>query len=157
MPSTHKTALLGLNQWLGSDKPKREDFNSDNLNVENSVKAHTQNVAAHVAENDRQQWNSCIPVIGKYTGDNAATRTIALGFAPRIVLLFSVDRGFVDYNAAGSSTNLYSAIYTATGASLGIQATATGFTVANSATSMAGSPTIRLNQTTKIYVYIAYR
>lgn len=29
MSSTNKTSL-GLNQWVGTDKPKREDFNEDN-------------------------------------------------------------------------------------------------------------------------------
>jgi len=30
MPSSNKTPL-GLNQWIGQDKPKKEDFNADNL------------------------------------------------------------------------------------------------------------------------------
>lgn len=157
MPSTNKTAFLGLNQWLGTDKPKREDFNNDNLNVENSVKSHIHNQEAHVSADDRKQWSDCTPVIGQYMGDNAASRFISLGFAPRIVLLFSADRGLVDYNASGSTTNLYSAIYTADGATLGIEASSAGFTVTNSSNSMAGIPTIRLNQSTKAYIYIAYR
>lgn len=157
MPSTNKTAFLGLNQWLGTDKPKREDFNNDNLNIENSVKNHIHNQETHVSADNRKQWNDCTPVIGQYMGDNAASRTISLGFAPRMVLLFSADRGLVDYNSSGSTTNLYSAIYTAAGSSLGIQASPTGFTVINSSTSMAGVPTIRLNQSTKAYIYIVYR
>lgn len=30
MPSSNKTPL-GLNQWIGTDKPKKDDFNADNL------------------------------------------------------------------------------------------------------------------------------
>ena len=31
MASSNKTPNFGLSQWVGSDKPKREDFNADNL------------------------------------------------------------------------------------------------------------------------------
>ena len=30
MSSTYKTTNLGLNQFVGSDRPKMEDFNFDN-------------------------------------------------------------------------------------------------------------------------------
>jgi hypothetical protein len=36
MASTNKTAGLGLNQWLGADSPKREDFNADNLIIDSA-------------------------------------------------------------------------------------------------------------------------
>lgn len=37
MPSTNKTPNLGLNQWLGTDKPKREDWNLDNSLTEQAI------------------------------------------------------------------------------------------------------------------------
>ena len=41
MPSANKTAVLGLNQWTGNEYPKREDFNADNLSMENAFVAHS--------------------------------------------------------------------------------------------------------------------
>lgn len=40
MASTNKTETLGLNQWIGSDKPKMEDFNSDNRLIDTALAGH---------------------------------------------------------------------------------------------------------------------
>lgn len=42
MSSSNKTSYLGLNQWTGDDKPKREDFNSDNEKVDLAYKLLSQ-------------------------------------------------------------------------------------------------------------------
>lgn len=34
MASSQKTETLQLNQWIATDKPKREDYNTDNANIE---------------------------------------------------------------------------------------------------------------------------
>ena len=42
MPSSKKTPNLLLNKWLGSDKPKKDDFNEDNEILDRSIGAlHT--------------------------------------------------------------------------------------------------------------------
>lgn len=38
MPSTNKTELVQLNQWLGNEYPKMDDFNADNLKIDNKFK-----------------------------------------------------------------------------------------------------------------------
>lgn len=38
MPSTSKTELLKLNQWQSNEYPKMDDFNSDNLKIDNKFK-----------------------------------------------------------------------------------------------------------------------
>lgn len=40
MPSTAKTKTLRLNQFVGSDKPKMDDFNYDNTQLETVVGGH---------------------------------------------------------------------------------------------------------------------
>ena len=35
------TQFLGLNQWLSSDKPVREEFNEDNRKLETAITTHT--------------------------------------------------------------------------------------------------------------------
>lgn len=42
MPSTGKTPTLGLNKWELTDKPKMNDFNKDNENIENFATEHKQ-------------------------------------------------------------------------------------------------------------------
>lgn len=37
MSSSNKTSYIHLNQWSGSDKPKREDFNSDNFLLDEKI------------------------------------------------------------------------------------------------------------------------
>lgn len=45
MPSTNKTQYLQLNQFIGTDKNKRVDYNADMLNIENTVKTTFKNLS----------------------------------------------------------------------------------------------------------------
>ena len=38
MPSSNKTLNLELNKWIGSDKPKKDDFNADNQKLDTAIK-----------------------------------------------------------------------------------------------------------------------
>lgn len=40
MPSTYKTPFLGLNRFIGSDKPKMDDFNRDTQKLDDKLKEH---------------------------------------------------------------------------------------------------------------------
>lgn len=44
MPSTNKTRVLNLNQWIASDSPKMSDFNKDNEILENSISQVYKNI-----------------------------------------------------------------------------------------------------------------
>lgn len=157
MPSTHKTPFLNLNQWLGSDKPKREDFCSDNLNLDNGVKNHVQNTGVHITPAERTAWLTGIFELGSYTGNMTTTRAIALGYRPRLVFLWTAQRPFCEYKAAVETSNVYTAIGCALGCTQGIALSATGFTVENApGTNIAGS-TSALNQNGKTYVYATWR
>lgn len=74
MPSTNKTGHLRLNNWLGSDKPKKDDFNSDNRLVDTAcremaerigsmegmqgdIQGHIADSAAHLLQEDRSAWS----------------------------------------------------------------------------------------------------
>ena len=56
MSSSNKTEL-GLNLWLGGDKPKREDFCNDNLIIDKQITEHKNDVSYHVSQEDREKWN----------------------------------------------------------------------------------------------------
>ena len=78
------TANYQLNQWEGTDKVLREEFNQDNAKIDGALareKETRENAVAAVA--------ATVPkiVTGTYIGDGAASRTISLGFTPKAVFL----------------------------------------------------------------------
>lgn len=44
MPSSNKTTHLQLNKWLGSDKPKKDDFNGDNQKLDEACRLLQQSI-----------------------------------------------------------------------------------------------------------------
>lgn len=89
MASLNKTPILGLNKWEETDKPKRIDFNNDNLQIENIVGTHLQNQKIHVTEEEKKYLQNSI-YIGSYKGFGNYEYGIALDFSPKLVLIFSV-------------------------------------------------------------------
>ena len=71
------TANYGLHQWEPGDYFLRTDFNEDFKKIDQALGA--------------VQSTKCEVVIGTYTGNGAARRTISLGFTPRAVLVESAD------------------------------------------------------------------
>ena len=47
MTSTYKTNYLGLNKFVGSDKPKMDDFNFDNETLDQKFQEHVQSSLHH--------------------------------------------------------------------------------------------------------------
>lgn len=68
-----QTANYQLNQWEGTDRVSRADFNADNAKIDAAIKAAADS-GANIA-------------CSSYTGDGEALRTINLGFTPRAVLV----------------------------------------------------------------------
>ena len=54
MSSSNKTNYLGLNQFVGSDKPKMEDFNADNRLLDEKIQQHIQS-QLHLTEQQRER------------------------------------------------------------------------------------------------------
>ena len=93
MSSTNKTDHLGLNNWLGTDKPKREDFNFDNNLIDNAFYSHTNNEVVHTSADERAKWNSPY-YISTYVGNGSVTRTVETGcpFTPAFGMIFAAGR-----------------------------------------------------------------
>ena len=70
-----KTTNYQLNQWAAADAVRREDFNADNAKIDAAVAAV------------RDAANAERVAVGSYVGDGAASRTIALPFAPKFALV----------------------------------------------------------------------
>ena len=77
MSSSNKTEL-GLNLWLGGDKPKREDFCNDNLIIDKQITEHKNDVSYHVSQEDREKWNKNVHC-GVYYGSGESVRSIQTG------------------------------------------------------------------------------
>ena len=88
MSSTNKTEI-GLNLWLGGDKPKREDFCNDNLIIDKQIIDHKNDMSCHVSEEERNKWNTNV-YCNIYYGNNESVREIATAcpFDPSAVIIF---------------------------------------------------------------------
>ena len=76
MPSSKKTAHMGLHQFNGSDHHKMEDFNFDNTQLDHKFQEHIAS-QLHLSEQDRQTLLAAKFVVGSYSGNNEAARKIA--------------------------------------------------------------------------------
>lgn len=154
MPSTYKTEHLGLNRWLGSDKPKRTDFNEDNERIDAAVAGHIADHVAHVTEAERARWDAPF-VTGSYTGDGTAERAIQLGFRPSALIVCIASKAPI--NVSSSDVQLRFAFATEAGASKGVALSDEGFWVYNPSVAPLDGETPRLNIQNSMYFYIAYR
>lgn len=118
--------------------------------------SHIRNDDLHVTAEDKTLWNAPF-AMGTYFGDAAATRTIAVGFTPRAVAVFAMEQPFaaVDF-AAGKSKTL--AGFAADGVrTQGLECTAAGFRLMQSATHETATSLPRLNEAGTAYFYFALR
>lgn len=75
MSSTNKTENLGLNSWIGSDKPKRVDFNTDNEIIDKAITEHEADMEKHITQQERDRWNNYM-YTGVYYGNGSVQREI---------------------------------------------------------------------------------
>ena len=81
-----KTANYQLSQYEADDRVTREDFNADNAAIDAALSGKP------------------TLVTGSYVGDGSLTRTISLGFTPKIIFL--TQRGGTKEGAEGYLTNM---------------------------------------------------
>lgn len=179
MPSSNKTGHLGLNKWLGSDKPKKDDFNSDNTLVDAACKAladqlgtvqtglstanqnllnHATNAASHVTSAERAAWNAPRETMttGTYTGNGAASRKITTNLNAKFGVLYAVGMAPVQADWNGDESKVYSGFFGTKGCSKGIAQDSTGFTVTHTGVKPMDGCSYKLNESGVVYVYIAW-
>ena len=88
MSSSAKTANIGLNQWAGSDCPKRADFNADNALTDAAINDHANDADCHITAGEREKWNAGGIITGAYTGNGASSRLITLDTPAGYVRVF---------------------------------------------------------------------
>ena len=87
MASTNKTPNFNLNSWLGTDKPTRSDFNSDNELIDSILSEHIENSDVHISSEQKAKLEQPF-VKGMIAGNGESSKTITFDFAPSFVIYF---------------------------------------------------------------------
>lgn len=160
MSSTNKTKNLGLNSWIGSDKPKRLDFNTDNEIIDRAVSEHKENTTVHIDESEREKWNNYM-FTGVYYGDGSTQRTITTScpFEARIGFVFANSRTISVARFSETKHNNYLGIFGLLANSLGIKLNndCVSFTVNQSASAMTANEYANFNESGVAYHYVMFR
>lgn len=115
--------------------------------------SHIRNSDIHVTLEDKSKWDDPF-AIGFYLGNGSSSRTVAIGFEPRLVILMASGYPAVAIDFAQSSAKSYMAVASSDFSSQGIQISSTGFKVS---TATSGGVTSNLNSMGTSYIYIAYK
>ena len=155
MPTNNKTSL-GLNSWVGTDKPRRSDFVEDNTLLDNILKSHFNDTKKHLTEKDRTFLNESIAV-GNYCGDGEETQEIQLPFEPKFVLIY-LENAAVNFFIPVAEYNLNNtAVASKNGCSSGVFIMGDKLTVCQTQKPQKGGVVDNLNSFTDNYVYIAFK
>ncbi|MGX8701139.1 hypothetical protein [Caproiciproducens sp.] len=155
MPTNNKTSL-GLNSWVGTDKPMRGDFVADNTLLDSLLAAHFGNTQIHLSPEDRTLLTQAFTV-GSYYGNGEASQVITLPFAPRFVLVFMEGMPANDYFPGGGYNENSFAAAAQTGESRGVSLSEGKLTVYQTQNAQAGGILNNLNSDTMSYLYVAFR
>lgn len=157
MSSRNKTANLGLNNWAGSDRPQRADFNGDNAILDAQVGGHIKNGDIHVTAAEKAKWNAPTDFSG-YFGTNAESREITLGYQPTAVFVYPQDMPMIDVNFDAKTTECYFGAAGGTFNSRGISISSDGFTVRNNYQyQSSSSDRVMLNKAGVNYIFLAWK
>ncbi|NCC87425.1 MAG: hypothetical protein EOM05_06095 [Clostridia bacterium] len=152
MSSTSKTPNLNLNKWIGSDIPKRADFNYDNETLDDICGNHISDIDIHITTEERALWNTqCVE--GTYFGTGGTEREITLDFKPKAVIVFSYNKPF----GLANTTDCYAAISTQFINSIGIDFTETGFKTYHGSTHSVDGIIPMFNVVGMDYAYLAFK
>lgn len=157
MPTENKTANLGLNSWLGTDKPQRADFVEDNTIIDTAITNHLNDFDLHFSSGDRTLLENPFK-IGVFAGDGASTQDITFDFYPRIVFVFLRNAPFTEYNSSNGYTKINAAVVASSGGggTIGVSLFLDTLTVSQSTNASSGRFT-NLNANGSQYFYIAFK
>ena len=158
LSSTNKTEKLNLNNWSGSDIPKREDFNYDNSTLDSVLGGHIEDEIVHITSTERSKWNQPY-YMGTYVGNGSNSRNITLNcnFNPSWGIIFAVNLlpHLNDYNNKADYN--YFGLVSSNGSTIGVSLNNKTLTVVQSATPVSGVEYRSYNENGTIYVYIMFR
>ncbi len=156
MPTNNKTSL-GLNSWLGTDKPMRSDFVNDNTLLDTLLTGHFGDMTKHLSTQDRTLLTQGF-LVGTYSGNGLASQDVTLPFEPRFVLVFALLRPANLYRTSGGYNENNFAVATKIGSTQGVFLDKAKLTVSQTVnTPTAGGTLNNLNNAMNDYGYIAFR
>lgn len=169
MASSYKQSFLKLSKFIGTDKPKMDDYNNDNRLIDENAaltdqrlkkaETHEASKTVHISDAERAKWNKFQWVTGTYVGDNKGEREINIGFKPRLGFVFQED----EFTATAYDTDciLQSeqrlAIITDVGCTKYTAATQNGFIICSTNNVRSDQRMPRLNIGGCKYVYVMFR
>ena len=160
MSSTNKTNNLGLNSWIGSDKPQRIDFNRDNEIIDNVLSQHINDAVVHITQQERELWNSFL-CTGIYFGDSTTQRVISLDvdFEVSMVVVFASGRPISVTNFSNQKSITYLALATksANTAVIKLNDDFKSITVKQESVPTMQNEYATLNENGVAYSYVAFR
>lgn len=157
MPTENKTANLGLNSWLGTDKPQRLDFVQDNNILDSVISEHLKDFDLHVSAEDKNLIKNPF-TIGVLAGDGASSQDHTFDFYPRCIFVFLRNAPFTEYDSTNGYTICNSAVVAANGGggTLGASLLLDTLTLSQSSSASNGR-FINLNKNGAQYFYIAFK
>lgn len=176
MPSSNKTATIGLNQWLGSDKPVKDDFNEDNRLMEETVSAltarveaveqtengtaltnHIQNKDVHCTAEEKALWNAAGSVsVMTYIGTGDFMRTFELDGTPKAGMIFALNHGLYEIEWTVQSMLCYTGWFSADGGCTPIEVNDNSITIYNQATVSEIGVAYRFNESNVTYICLLW-
>ncbi|MEE0060705.1 MAG: hypothetical protein UE295_07755 [Acutalibacteraceae bacterium] len=101
MSSTNKTSYLGLNAWLGSDRPQRIDFVDDNNKIDTAMKNHVNNNNMHCTSTEKAKIQNPYKMFS-YVGTGTETNSFTIEFQPKFMIVFKKDTPPVQTDTSGN-------------------------------------------------------
>lgn len=154
MATSEYTPNLQLSKWTENDRPKRADFVSDNNIIDTQLGGHLANSAIHVTAEEKEKISApAVPVI--YAGSGESTRTITLGFQPKLVLVYK--RGVPPVTYSGGAIVVNAAVgYYGYGTEAGLTVNTSGVVVTQ-ASEASNGVRMNLNESGAQYTVVAFK
>ena len=158
MGSAGKTEFLKLNNWSGTDIPKRVDFNSDNELIDTAFKEHFENDDRHVSGSERENWNMPF-YAGFYYGNGALERKITTNcpFDPVYGIVFAggMPTSVVDFN--NKTKYNYFGFLSKRSSTTGLALSGSNIKISTTGLAVVNGEYIYLNNTGLTYCYVLFR
>ena len=153
MASTNKTINLGLNNWLETDSPKRADFVSDNIIIDNLVGNHIKDGSLHLTADEKDRVGQPFD-INTYYGTGDTFTTIKLNYIPRLAIICEKNS---PYQTAGNGNIIvHSAIISDIGSTGGAEISE-NYVLAYQSTEATNGVVYNLNKSGSEYMLITFR
>ena len=159
MPTNNKTQNLHLNSWLGTDKPKREDFVSDNEILDSTISAHTTNTSVHLSAADRVKLESSRISLIPLTGDGKAAKHHTLDITPEFVIVYLAESPLEEFDKTNNCMICNGGVCYGEGygGTAGMSLTGNTLTLLQSQSVPSSGPFLNLNQSCQQYFCVAFK